>query len=69
MGAATMTSPRPADLAAAILQLELEDAVVPHHADELADLGDVHARGPGPRLLEGWPSAQIEPGEARHWKK
>src|SRR5437870_13829963 len=58
-----------ADLAAAILQLELEDAVVPHHADELADLGDVHTRGQGPRLLEGWPSAQIEPGEARQWKK
>src|SRR5439155_22585152 len=37
-----------ADLAAAVLHLELEDAVVPHHADELADLGDVHARGPGP---------------------
>src|SRR5436309_844093 len=37
-----------ADLATAILQLELEDAVVPHHADELADLGDVHARRPGP---------------------
>src|SRR5712691_3729147 len=37
-----------ADLAAAILHLELEDAVVPHHADELADLGDVHAQGPHP---------------------
>src|SRR2546426_6301330 len=37
-----------ADLAAAILYLELEDAMDPHHADELADLGDVHARGPGP---------------------
>src|SRR5439155_14000706 len=46
-GAAAVLAYEP-DLAAAILHLELEDAVVPHHADELADLGDVHGRGPGP---------------------
>src|SRR5213593_2195479 len=47
VGAAAVVA-HEADLAAAVLHLELEDAVVPHHADELADLGDVHARGPGP---------------------